>query len=132
MLERKEPVTILDVRPEAERREWSIPGRIHHDAYADFGAGDPSALSGLSCLIASGSEALVGAYRWWRDLGYVVGAILAGVLADRLGIPASVQLVGGVTILSGLIVAMTYREGAVAHSKASAELRPAPRIAGHV
>jgi len=47
MLERQEPVTILDVRPEAERREWSIPGSIHHDAYAALGAGDPSALSGL-------------------------------------------------------------------------------------
>jgi len=74
----------------------------------------------------------IGAYRWWRDLGYVVGAILAGVLADRFGIPASVQLVGGVTIVSGLIIAMTYREGAAAHSNASAELRPVPRVAGHV
>jgi MFS family permease len=74
----------------------------------------------------------IGAYRWWRDLGYVVGAILAGVLADRFGIPASVQLVGGVTIVSGLIVAMTYREGAAAHSYAGAELRPVPRVAGHV
>ncbi len=67
----------------------------------------------------------IGAYRWWRDLGYVVGAILAGVLADWFGIPASVQLVGVVTILSGLIVAMTYREGAATQSDASTALRAA-------
>ena len=48
MLERHEPVTILDVRPQLERDEWSIPGSVHHDAYAALGAGDPSALSDLS------------------------------------------------------------------------------------
>jgi MFS family permease len=74
----------------------------------------------------------IGAYRWWRDLGYVVGAILAGVLADRFGIPASVQLVGGVTIISGFIVAMTYRERVGAQSDASAVLRPAPRVVGQL
>ncbi len=47
MLERQEPVTILDVRPEAERREWSIPGSIHRDVYDALRAGDPSALSDL-------------------------------------------------------------------------------------
>jgi rhodanese-related sulfurtransferase len=47
MLERQERVTILDVRPEAERREWSIPGSIHRDAYNALRADDPSALSDL-------------------------------------------------------------------------------------
>jgi MFS family permease len=70
----------------------------------------------------------IGAYRWWRDLGYVVGAILVGVLADRFGIAASVELVGVVTILSGLIVATTYREAAAAQSGASAVLRPALHV----
>ena len=48
MLERHEPMTILDVRPQAERDEWSIPGSIHRDVYAALGAGDPSALSTLT------------------------------------------------------------------------------------
>jgi len=52
----------------------------------------------------------IGVYRWWRDLGYALGALLAGAVADLLGIPASVQLVGVLTMLSGIVVAATYRE----------------------
>lgn len=54
----------------------------------------------------------IGAYRWWRDLGYVAGAILAGVLADRFGLATSILTVGLITILSGLLLASTYREEA--------------------
>jgi MFS family permease len=47
----------------------------------------------------------VGVYRLWRDGGYAIGALLAGVLADTLGIPAAIAAIGGLTFLSGLIVA---------------------------
>jgi MFS family permease len=47
----------------------------------------------------------VGVYRLWRDGGYAIGALLAGVLADTLGIPAAIAVIGGLTFLSGLIVA---------------------------
>lgn len=46
MLERKEPVTVLDVRPAAQREEWSIPGSRHVDAYEALWAGDETALNG--------------------------------------------------------------------------------------
>lgn len=41
------PVTILDVRPLAQRAEWSIPGSRHEDAYDRLWAGDPAVLRGL-------------------------------------------------------------------------------------
>ena len=44
----------------------------------------------------------VGVYRLWRDSGYVVGALLSGLLADRFGMPAAVAAVGVLTIASGL------------------------------
>jgi glyoxylase-like metal-dependent hydrolase (beta-lactamase superfamily II) len=46
MLERNEPVTVLDVRPAAQREEWSIPGSHHADVYDALWAGDDNALSG--------------------------------------------------------------------------------------
>lgn len=44
MLDRQQPVTILDVRPEVERAEWAIPGSLHIDAYEQLKAGDAHAL----------------------------------------------------------------------------------------
>jgi MFS family permease len=52
----------------------------------------------------------VGVYRLWRDGGYAVGALLAGLLADQLGIPAAITAVGGLTLLSGIIVAVVMQE----------------------
>jgi MFS family permease len=46
----------------------------------------------------------VGVYRLWRDGGYAVGALLAGVLADLLGVPWAIGAVAGVTFASGAIV----------------------------
>jgi MFS family permease len=47
----------------------------------------------------------VGVYRLWRDGGYAVGALMAGLLADALGIPIAISVIGGLTFLSGVIVA---------------------------
>jgi MFS family permease len=44
----------------------------------------------------------VGVYRCWRDLGYAVGAVTAGVLADRLGMSAAIAAVAALTIAAGL------------------------------
>ncbi len=56
----------------------------------------------------------VGVYRFWRDSGYVIGALLAGILADTLGISWSMWVIGALTFLSGVLVAVIMREqGAV-------------------
>lgn len=52
----------------------------------------------------------VGVYRLWRDLGYAAGALLAGVVADRFGLAASVWVVAGITLASGWVVAFRMRE----------------------
>jgi MFS family permease len=52
----------------------------------------------------------VGVYRLWRDAGFAVGAILAGVIADAFGIPTAIWSVATLTGLSGLIVAVRMYE----------------------
>lgn len=52
----------------------------------------------------------VGVYRLWRDGGYAVGAVLAGGLADLFGLGWAIGAVGGLTVLSGAIVAGVMQE----------------------
>ena len=46
-LDEGRPVSIVDVRPQAERDEWAIPGSLHIDAYEALKAYDPAALATL-------------------------------------------------------------------------------------
>lgn len=52
----------------------------------------------------------VGVYRLWRDLGYVAGAVIAGVVADAYGIPAAIGTVGVLTFASGVVVSLAMYE----------------------
>lgn len=51
----------------------------------------------------------VGIYRLWRDGGFAIGALLAGLLADRYGIPAAITTVAVLTAASGVMVAVRMR-----------------------
>jgi hypothetical protein len=57
----------------------------------------------------------VGIYRLWRDLGFAVGALLAGIVADLVSITAAIYAVAALTALCGLVVAgrmyETHRPG---------------------
>jgi MFS family permease len=64
----------------------------------------------------------VGIYRLWRDGGFAVGALLAGVLADLYGIRAAVWVVAAVTAVSGAVVAMRMYE---THQRPPGMRRPA-------
>ncbi len=52
----------------------------------------------------------VGVYRLWRDGGFAVGALLAGVLADAYGLITAIGVVAVLTAVSGLIVAIRMDE----------------------
>lgn len=52
----------------------------------------------------------MGVYRFWRDLGYAIGALISGIVADLLGMRAAIQVVAALTLLSGLHVAIRMRE----------------------
>jgi MFS family permease len=52
----------------------------------------------------------VGVYRLWRDGGYAVGALSAGLLADLLGMETAIAAIGALTLLSGAVVAAVMRE----------------------
>jgi MFS family permease len=78
-------------------------------------------------LIAAVSDAsqprdrarVVGVYRFWRDFGFVLGALIAGFAADAASPRAAIAIVAALTAASGLIVAATAW-------KPRPALRPAP------
>jgi MFS family permease len=52
----------------------------------------------------------VGIYRLWRDGGFAIGALLAGILADVISIPAAIYAVAALTAASGVIAAFRMYE----------------------
>jgi MFS family permease len=52
----------------------------------------------------------VGIYRLWRDGGFAVGALLAGIIADWLGMAAAIWAVAALTAISGVVVAVRMYE----------------------
>jgi MFS family permease len=52
----------------------------------------------------------VGVYRLWRDSGYAIGALLAGILADLFGVPLAIIGIGALTILSGVVAKFVMSE----------------------
>jgi MFS family permease len=66
----------------------------------------PTLIAAISDTVAPiARAATVGVYRFWRDMGYVVGGLLAGVLADRIEFSGTIAVVAVLTLLSGLWVA---------------------------
>ena len=51
-------------------------------------------------------------YRFWRDLGYAIGALSAGLIADRFGLSWAIVSIAALTFVSGVVVAVLMREGA--------------------
>jgi MFS family permease len=52
----------------------------------------------------------LGVYRFWRDLGYAIGALLSGLIADAVGLEPAIHVVAALTLLSGGVVAWAMRQ----------------------
>lgn len=46
----------------------------------------------------------IGVFRLWRDLGYAIGAIVSGIIADLFGVQYAILAIGVITILSSLVI----------------------------
>ncbi len=80
-----------------------------------LGLGTAMVYPTLMAVVADVAEprrrgAVTGVYRFWRDLGFAIGAIAVGTLADRFDAPTAILVVAGLTAASGLIVAIRMRE----------------------
>jgi predicted MFS family arabinose efflux permease len=65
----------------------------------------PTLIAAMSDAVSPVARApVVGVYRFWRDLGYALGALIAGTVADALGAGGAITVVAGLTAASGLWV----------------------------
>jgi MFS family permease len=71
----------------------------------------PTLLAAIGDVAApSWRASSIGVYRLWRDLGYAVGALLAGLSADLIGLAGAMWIIAGVTFASGCVTALRMRE----------------------
>lgn len=67
----------------------------------------PTLIAAISDAVSPVARApVVGVYRFWRDLGYVVGGLVAGVIADAVGFSGAIVAVAALTAASGMWVAV--------------------------
>jgi MFS family permease len=65
----------------------------------------PTLIAAISDVVAPVARApVVGVYRFWRDMGYAVGALIAGAMADAVGYGGAIAFVAALTTLSGMWV----------------------------
>lgn len=55
----------------------------------------------------------IGIFRLWRDLGYAVGALLTGLIADALGIEVSVLVIAALTVFSAVVIWIRMKDKAL-------------------
>ncbi len=71
----------------------------------------PTFLAGIAQYTHPSQRAKsIGIFRLWRDLGYAFGAILTGIIADHWGILPSVGVIGGLTLISALVILIRMNE----------------------
>ncbi len=114
-------------------RKWLIAGGMGTQAFAIavIGAGTGFWIWAIGAMVLGAGTAMVyptllaaigdvahpswrarsvGVYRLWRDGGFAIGALLAGIVADLLGLTAAIYTVAILTAVSGLVVAFRMYE----------------------
>jgi MFS family permease len=82
----------------------------------------PTLIAAISDAVSPVARApAVGVYRFWRDMGYVAGGLIAGVAADAVGYGGAIAIVAGLTAASGVWVAIELSE----EGRRAGKLRPA-------
>jgi MFS family permease len=67
----------------------------------------PTLIAAVSDAVSPVARApVVGVYRFWRDMGYVAGGLLAGIVADAIDFSGAIAVVAALTALSGIWVAV--------------------------
>jgi hypothetical protein len=61
-------------------------------------------------VVVTGALGLAISYLRWRDLGYAIGALSAGIIADVLGLSWAIATIAALTFLSGVVVTLVMRE----------------------
>jgi MFS family permease len=78
----------------------------------------PTLIAAISDVVSPIARApMVGIYRFWRDMGYVAGGLLAGLSADALGYSGAIAIVAALTAVSGIWVAVDLPERQLARGR---------------
>ncbi|HEU4977423.1 MAG TPA: MFS transporter [Solirubrobacteraceae bacterium] len=80
----------------------------------------PTLIAAMSDAVTPVARApVVGVYRFWRDMGYALGALLAGTVADALGYGGAIAIVAGLTAASGIWVLVDMPSAGAATRRSS-------------
>ena len=92
----------------------------------------PTLIAAMSDAVKPVARApVVGVYRFWRDMGYALGALIAGTVADALGYSGAIAIVAGLTAASGLWVLRDMPTSANAQPRQTTQPDPDPAPMAH-
>ena len=92
----------------------------------------PTLIAAISDVVSPVERApIVGVYRFWRDMGYALGALIAGGVADALGYGGAIAIVAALTAASGLWVLTDLPAGRAALASGAQPVQPEQQPSAH-
>jgi MFS family permease len=91
----------------------------------------PTLIAAISDAVTPVARApVVGVYRFWRDMGYALGALIAGAAADAFGYSGAIALVAALTAASGMWVLIDMPRAEPENWRGSAQPEAEPALMG--